>query len=343
MQPYQSARSLRKGDGWIFMDANESPLSSEVDSIAPPPLSRYPDPTSDELRDAVAEYYQLRRENLIMANGSDELIDLLVRCFVRRDRTVAAVTPSYGMYRIAAETNGVDFSTARLRADFSVDEAALRNVLDRADLLFLCTPNNPTGTFIELETIERLAADFPGIVVIDEAYGEFADAAAIPSAIELARCGANNIIVLRTFSKAFAAAGTRLGYGVADHRIIDVLLRMKPPYNVNVLTQTVGMALWRRREQMENNVCRLIEARDRLAEKCRDLGCTTYDSRANFFLLRPPEGISAESVQNYLIEKERIVVRRFSCTPGLENLLRISVGTPEQNKLFIALLSELIP
>ncbi|NLF07123.1 MAG: histidinol-phosphate transaminase [Pirellulaceae bacterium] len=343
MQPYQSARSLRKGDGWIFMDANESPYSGEVEALDMPPLNRYPDPTCDGLREAVAAHYRLPRENLMMANGSDELIDLIVRCFVRRDRIVAAMFPSYGMYRVAADCCGVGYEVFRLRDDFSFDASALGNVLERADVLFFCSPNNPTGTLVELDAIERLAADFAGLVVVDEAYGEFADAEEIPSSIELVRRGLPNVVVLRTFSKAFAAAGIRLGYGIADRGVIDVLLRMKPPYNVNVITQAFGAALWRRRAEMEQNVRRLIESRERISAECRKSGCATHKSHANFFLLHPPEGVSAEAMQTRLIEKERIVVRRFPTVPGLENLLRISVGTPEQNKLFITTLNKFIP
>ncbi|MBU4270771.1 MAG: histidinol-phosphate transaminase [Planctomycetes bacterium] len=341
LRPYQSARSLRKGNGWIFMDANESPL--EVAAPIAPPLNRYPDPTADALRDAVAEYYGVRRGNLMMANGSDELIDLLVRCFVRSGRKTAASTPSYGMYRIAADSAGADFVAARLRADFSVDENSLRAVLDNADLLFICSPNNPTGTVVPRELIERLSAAFSGLIVVDEAYGEFADAEGVPSSIELVRRGAENVVVLRTFSKAFAAAGIRLGYCVANERIINILLRMKPPYNVNVLTQAAGLALWRRRDAMERNVRDLIAARKVLAGGCERLGCSVFPGRANFFLLRPPKGISAQTLHESLVENYRIVVRRFPNVPEMEDLLRVSVGTPEHNELFLSSLARLLP
>ena len=341
--PYQSARSLRKGEGWIFMDANESPLEVAATPIVLPPLNRYPDPTADALRDAVAAFYNLQRRNLMMANGSDELIDLLVRSFVRAGRKAAAPTPSYGMYRIAADSAGADFVVARLRADFSVDENSLRAVLDDADLLFICSPNNPTGTVVARELIERLSAAFSGLIVVDEAYGEFADAEGVPSSIELVRRGVENIVVLRTFSKAFAAAGIRLGYAIANERIIDVLLRMKPPYNVNVLTQATGLALWRRRDAMERNVRELIAARNILAAECERLGCSVFPSRTNFFLLRPPRGVSAQMLQESLLENHRIVVRRFPNVPEMENLLRVSVGTPEHNELFLSSIAKLLP
>ena len=291
LRPYESARSLWKGDSWTFMDANESPLQRAVVLDGLPPLNRYPDPTADALRDAVSAFYGLRRENLMMANGSDELIDLVVRAFVRLGRKVVSLSPSYGMYRVSADAAGADFVSVPLRADFSLDEQSLIAALKDADVLFLCSPNNPTGMALDGASrrtdipvcrstdipvcrdvapapgrqeclpssanqclpscgsglIERLAATFSGVICVDEAYGEFADAEGIPSSIELLRRGVENLIVLRTFSKAFAAAGIRLGYGVACPAAIEVLLRMKPPYNVNVLTQAAGLALWNQR------------------------------------------------------------------------------------------------
>jgi histidinol-phosphate aminotransferase len=393
LRPYESARSLWKGDSWIFMDANESPLPLPVALDALPPLNRYPDPTADALREAVSAFYGLDRRNLIMANGSDELIDLLVRAFVRPGRKVVSLSPSYGMYRVSAETAGAGFVSVPLRADFSVDEDALVAALSDADLLFLCSPNNPTGTVLDgecgaadvpvrqrgapaaggqqqpapggLGLIGRLAGTFSGLICVDEAYGEFADAGRVPSSIELVRRGAENLIVLRTFSKAFAAAGIRLGYGVAGAAVIDVLLRLKPPYNVNRLTQAAGLALWNRRSLMEENVLGLLGERDRLMRQCERLGCVVFPSAANFFLWQPPGGAgggpcgagvpparatgtatppsSAARIYQELLERHRLVVRRFAGRPGLEHLLRTSTGTPEQNDIFLAALSQLLP
>ncbi|MDD5751583.1 MAG: aminotransferase class I/II-fold pyridoxal phosphate-dependent enzyme, partial [Candidatus Peribacteraceae bacterium] len=182
LRPYTSARSIRKGDAWIFLDANESPFTETVRMDSWPAFSRYPDPTADALRDAIAAYYGLARGNLIMANGSDELLDLLVRSFVRPGRKVVGLSPSYGMYRVAAESNGKCFVSVPLQSDCSADEDALFSALDTADLLFLCSPNNPTGSVLPLSFLERVLRRFPGCAVVDEAYGEFADAAGIPSA-----------------------------------------------------------------------------------------------------------------------------------------------------------------
>jgi len=343
LRPYASARSIRKGDAWMFLDANESPFADTVQIDAWPSFNRYPDPTADELRDAIAARYGLQRGNLIMGNGSDELIDLLVRSFVRPDRKVAGLSPSYGMYRVAAETNGRVYAAVRLQDDCSVDEDTLFSALEGADLLFLCSPNNPTGTVLPLSFLERVLRRFPGCAVVDEAYGEFADAAGIPSAIEFLKRGARNLIVLRTFSKAFAGAGIRLGYGMADAGVIDVLLRTKAPYNVNALTQAAGLVLWKNREVMENTVRLLIAERERIAEECRRLGCRVFPSAANFLLLQLPETVSARKICDDLLQRDRIVIRRFEAIPAWKNTVRVSVGLPDQNDLFLRSLSRLLP
>lgn len=343
LRPYESARSLRKGSRWLFMDANESPVGNGVAPAALPPLNRYPDPTADALRDAVAAHYGVERQSLMMANGSDEVIDLLVRCFVRPGRRVVTLSPSYGMYRVSAASNGVEVAVAPLGERFALDPAALKSAIEGADLVFLCSPNNPTGTITEQTEIERLLAEFSGVVAVDEAYGEFADAEGVPSSIELVRRGVPNLIVMRTFSKAFAAAGIRLGYAIGQPALIDVLLRMKPPYNVNVLTQAVGLSLWQQRDAMERNVRRILAERHRLATECRRLGCEVYPSKANFFLLKPPAGMAAKQLYDDLIERFSLVVRRFSGRPELDDLLRVTVGLPEHNDFFLSCLRQLLP
>jgi len=341
LEPYTSARSLCKGDSWTFMDANESPVPGiELPSL--PSLNRYPDPTADRLRDAIAATFSASRENLVLGNGSDELIDLCVRAFVRPGREVMSAGPTYGVYAVCSAVQGVPYRTVSLTKKLLVDVPALLGESARADILFLCSPNNPTGLSLPRADLARIVREFRGIVVVDEAYGEFADDAGIPSAIKMVKEGAENLVVLRTFSKAFGAAGIRLGYAVGSRFLIGVLLRIKPPYNVNALTQAVGLALWDKREDMQKRVTGLKRAKTSLMEACAALGCIVIPSVTNFFLILPPEGKSADGLLRRLRDEERIVLRRIADTPVLTNALRITVGMKEQNLNLISALTYLL-
>lgn len=340
LQPYESARSLMKGDAWIFLDANESPVAGTEEPLPLPSINRYPDPTADALRNAIAQHYGIKQGNVLMANGSDELIDLSVRTFVRQNRSVASFKPTYGMYKVSADSNGVAYRSIDVEEGFYLDEQSLLRI-DDADILFLCNPNNPTGTVLTREKIEAIVSAFPGLVVIDEAYGEFADAEGIPSSIDLVRKGAKNLLVLRTFSKAFGGAGIRLGYGIADEGIIDVLLRMKAPYNINAMSQACGLRLWNDRERMEKNVHIMQRERQRLIAGCTKLGCTVFPTVTNFFLLQLPATANSSEIYTSLCDQYRIVVRKIR---GLsqQNMLRISVGSPQENDLLLSSLSSLL-
>lgn len=342
LQPYASARSILKGSEWIYLDANEGAFPADPDLTSLPPLNRYPDPTCDALRDALAGYYGVRRENLFVGNGSDEIIDLCVRAFVRDGRSVAAMRPSYGVYRVSADTNGVPFTPVPLDPDFGVDVEEMLRVAQGSDIVFLCSPNNPTGSVLSKKLITDIVQKFPGVLVVDEAYGEFADAAGVPSAIDLVKDGAPNLLVLRTFSKAFGAAAIRVGYGVASPHIIDVLLRVKPPYNVNALSQAAALSLWNDRPAMQKRVETILLERERLMRGVEKLGCTTFPSSANFFLTRLPGSVSHEQVYKTLRDQDKIVLRTFDGVESLKNVLRISVGTPEKNDLLLSSLSTLL-
>lgn len=342
VKPYESARSLCKGEGWIFMDANESPVPGTMRSPSFPPLNRYPDPTSDVLRDAVAALYGIRRENLVIGNGSDELIDLCVRAFVRDGREVLSIEPTYGVYGVCSAVQGAPYKTVMLTKTLLVDVPSLLDAGREADVLFLCSPNNPTGLSVPQTHLKKIVREFSGIVVVDEAYGEFADDAGIPSAIEMVKEGADNLLVLRTFSKAFGAAGIRLGYAVGPRSLIDILLRIKLPYNVNALTQAAGLILWNKRKTMKERVARLRKSKIPLMQACDDLGCAVIPSLTNFFLMQPPQGRNADDLLRRLRDEYRIVLRRIKDTPVLANALRITVGTDEQNRMLISALSSLL-
>ena len=340
LTPYSSARSQLKGDRWLFLDANESPFPGRDGPIPLASLNRYPDPTADALRDAISSTYGVRRGNVIVSNGADELIDLAVRSFVRPGRSVLSPAPSYGFYKVTADLNGVPFLTVPLREDFTCDPRALAQC-SKADVLFLCTPNNPTGSVIARTDIELILASFPGLVVVDEAYGEFADAQNIPSSIELVNAGARNLLVLRTFSKAFGAAGLRLGYGIACDDIINVLLKTKPPYNVGSVTQMIGLALWNDRARMQENVKIILAERDRMMAKCTALGCRVLPTFANFLLVEFPRTVRCDEIHRRLRDEFAISVRRFDVLSP-KNILRFSIGSPTENDRLLTSLSSLV-
>ncbi len=340
LKPYASARSLLKGDEWIFMDANESPSAPPFFRNNCSALNRYPDPTADKLRDAIAASYGVGRENIVIGNGSDELIDLSIRSFVRKGRRILSVAPTYGMYRVSAETNGAAYGTVPLGKNGDIKIRSFLRRTKNADLLFLCSPNNPTGTVIGLPAVKRVLDAFPGIVVVDEAYGEFADASNIPSAITLVHEGKKNLIVLRTFSKAFAAAGIRLGYGIAAQEIIETLLKMKSPYNVNSLTQEIGLRLWGDSDRMRCNVRTLVAERERLMRALGKLGCRAYPSVTNFFLIDLPKGNDAEETYMNLRNNNGIVLRLIEWQN--KKMLRITVGTRRENDLLLSALTTLL-
>ena len=341
-RPYTSARSLLKGEGWVFLDANECPFTCPLDDLAIAGLNRYPDPTADHLRRNLARHYLVSSESVLVTHGSDELIDLCVRTFVRRTRSVLAPAPTYGMYAVAASSHGLAYRSVPLNPQLNLNMGALAREFEGADLLFLCTPNNPTGTTLSCEDVAGITRAFQGVVVVDEAYGEFADEEGIRSAIELVREESRNLIVMRTFSKAFAAAGLRLGYALASPRLISSLVKMKPPYNVSAPAQAIGLKLWRRRQQMVSNVRRLIAERHRVAQRCEELGCGVHSSAANFFLTQLPCGYSAGRVYARLRDEFQIVVRHFDGISRLQDMLRISIGTPEENDRLLSALQRLL-
>ncbi len=338
--PYRSARAILKGPEWIFLDAGECsevPLLSLKQSL----INRYPDPTADVLRDAISDYYGLRRQNVFMSCGIDELIDLSIKTFVRPGRAVLSCDPTFPVYKMLAQINNRDYVSLPLTRHYCINIDALESAYDSADILFLCSPNNPTGTVIDDSVIQRVVDTFPGLVIADEAYGEFLEANGISTAVDILQKGAKNLLVCRTFSKAFRGAGIRLGYGLATSDIIDQFLKTKLPYNVNMLTQDIGLQLWNDRSAMQKNVRSLQRERKRVATSCEKLGCTVSKSITHFFLLQFPDGVSAYEIYIRLRDDYRIVVRPFGVINGRESL-RISMGTKEQNDFFLLSLSRLL-
>ena len=323
------------------MDAGECPFSPNYDLPRKPPINRYPDPTSDKLREKIASTYKIKPKNVIVTSGVDELIELAIRVFSETNGTVLSFDPTFAMYRVCADANGRKYVSVPLTEGFTLQEEQVLDATSKSDVTFVCSPNNPTGTVIDRKIIEKVVDAAKGLVVIDEVYSEFAETEGIPSCIDLVQGGTKNVLITRSFSKAYAAAGIRLGYGLACEEIIDQLLKTKLPYNINVFSQEVGLQLWGRCTWMEYNLRSLIQMSRKLARECRELGCFTSDSITPFFVLQLPDRHSTTDFCEYLKEKYRIVVKYAGIINGKESL-RVNTGTTEQNEIFISALSSFL-
>ncbi len=331
--PYTSARSEVK-TAQLFLDANELALGSPV-SFDGVPLNRYPDPFQEELRSELAARLQSKPENVFVGAGSDEVIDLLVRLFCEPTDSVMVMEPTYGVYKVAATVNGNRVVEVPLNKEFQIDvPRVLASSGDSVKIIFLCSPNNPTGNLLRRDDILTVCRDANAIVALDQAYLEFADESGDMSN-EVARCP--NLVVLRTLSKAWGLAGIRLGYCIADASIVSYLLRIKAPYNINAVSSKLAVDALRR-EQFLTNSERIVKGeRSRLEKALLDLDSVlrVYPSDANFLLV---EFTDARKVYDHLIGKG-VVVRRRS-EPRLASCLRITVGTAEENSRLLDVLKE---
>jgi histidinol-phosphate aminotransferase len=332
MTAYSSARSEFVGAGEIYLDANENSFGSPIDSD----YSRYPDPLQTELRSRLAHMHRVSPSNVFVGNGSDESIDLLIRIFCRpKIDSIIICPPTYGMYEVAAAINDVKVIRVPLREGFGIDPRGLEDVFtEQTKLLFLCSPNNPTGNLVDRSAVIDLIREFPGIVVVDEAYMEFSDGKTLVSEVR----NFTNLVVIRTFSKAWGLAGLRVGYAIASESIIDYMLRVKPPYNVNRISQELALAALDACARTEANVAAIVSQRETLADQIGKLRFveTVFPSDANFLLIRADD---AGRLYRFLLDR-RIIVRDRSRLAGCEGCLRITVGTPAENeKLLEALTS----
>jgi histidinol-phosphate aminotransferase len=331
LEPYSTARDECRGSRpEVFLDANESPYDNG--------LNRYPDPRQRALKEKVAELKGMSPEQLFLGNGSDEAIDLLFRVFCRPglDNAVS-IAPSYGMYSVAAATNDIAFREVPLRPDFSLDAEAVLAAADaNTKLLFLCSPNNPSGNSFPAEEIVSLLKRFPGVVVLDEAYIDFSER---PSLIPLTREYAN-LVVLQTLSKAWGMAGLRVGLAVADPGVAALLDKVKYPYNINIPAQKMALAKLDPAVR-EAHVREILGERVRVAKALQESPSVlrVYPSDANFLLVKvtDPDGLYAR-----LIER-KIIVRNRSRVPGCEGCLRITIGTPSENDRLLRALGIEVP
>ena len=321
LTPYSTARDEYKGDLGVFLDANESPYENGY--------NRYPDPHQKVLKAQIAAIKGVKAENIFIGNGSDEAIDLVFRVFCEpRVDNVVAIAPSYGMYKVAAAINDVEIREVQLGKEYSlsVDEV-LAATDENTKVVFLCSPNNPTGNSFPREDMLRLADEFGGMVVVDEAYIDFAEAESLRS--EIAQ--RPNLIILQTMSKARAMAGLRVGLALADSRVIELMSQVKYPYNINVATMSIVSGLLTK--GIDSEVAEIKVQRAVLAEALEGMAMVqrVYPSDANFLLARFDD---ADAVYDYLIA-DGIIVRNRNRVKGCEGCLRLTVGLPEENDKLI--------
>ena len=320
LKPYSSARDEYKGaTASVFLDANESPYNA--------PYNRYPDPLQHELKAELSKIKGVPAENIFLGNGSDEAIDLIYRVFCEpRIDNVVAIDPTYGMYQVCAEVNDVEYRKVPLDERFRLSVDRLLAATDEyTKAIFLCSPNNPTGNDLKRADLLELLEEFDGIVVIDEAYIDFSPSRSFLK--ELAHYP--NLVVLQTFSKAWASAGIRLGMAFASKEIIALFNKVKYPYNVNLLTQQQALDMLRRYDEIEQWILTLKEERAYLKKEFARQPQTlkVFPTNANFFLARVTDAVS---IYNHLVEKGVIVRNRHNITL-CGNCLRVTVGTHEES------------
>ena len=331
MRAYSSARDEFKSTdaSMIFLDANENPFENGV--------NRYPDPLQTRVKQRLSTIKGLAAENMLLGNGSDEVLDLIFRvfCYPEKDNIIT-LPPTYGMYKVLAETNAIENREVPLNQDFQPDiKAILETADERTKLLFLCSPNNPTANSLEAESIASLLENFKGIVVIDEAYIDYSSQSSwLDRLAEFP-----NLIVIQTLSKAYGLAGVRLGLCFASVAIITLLNKIKPPYNVNELTQQRALERLQNLGQVQLEIRNTLEEKTRLLKELKNVSFINhvFDSDTNFILLRVDD---ANQRYQQLLDRG-IVVRNRSTQLHCENCLRFTVGTKSENDQLLNVLYNL--
>lgn len=331
LQPYSSARDeFDPVDGdVVYLDANENPFDNGV--------NRYPDPQQRKLKEVIARRRGVAANQLLLGNGSDEVLDLIFRafCIPNQDRIIV-MPPTYGMYRVLANINCIFLDEIPLNNDFQlVTKDILNQISSQTKAIFLCSPNNPSGNSFRQEDILTLLQSFTGLVVIDEAYIDFSTQKSLVSDLS----SYPNLIITQTLSKAYGLAGIRLGICIASEEIINILNKIKPPYNINSLTQERAISALEDWDTTQRQITQLIAERKGLFAQLEKISFVekVYPSDANFLLVRVDDANKryAQLIQN------NIVVRNRSKQVGCENCLRFSVGTPQENQILIETLNRL--
>lgn len=330
LKPYSSARHEFTGKASVFLDANENAYGSPVDGN----YNRYPDPLQWQLKFQLARIKGVPAENICIGNGSDEIIDLAHRIFCNPGKdNVIICPPTYGMYAVSADINDVEIRKVNLTKEFQLDVEGIINATDNnTKLLFICSPNNPTGNNMNRADVELLLNNFPGIVIIDEAYINYSNQKTFIQ--ELTEYP--NLIVMQTLSKAWGLAALRLGLCYASMDIIDLFNKVKPPYNINEASQQIALEGLQQTELINDWIKEVVQQKAYLINELNGLSFVkiVYPSDANFILIRVDD---ADAIYQFLASNE-IVVRNRSKEPGCKNCLRISIGTPEENKNLLSAL-----
>ena len=329
LSPYSSARDEYSGhEAKVFLDANENPYNQ--------PLNRYPDPLQHEVKVLLAKVKGVREEQIFLGNGSDEAIDLAYRCFTRPGiDNVVAIEPTYGMYRVCADINDVEYRPVMLDDQFQMSAQEMLDACDQyTKLIWICSPNNPTGNLIDSDEIARVLNEFQGIVIVDEAYSDFSGQPAFRESLDQYP----NLIVLNTLSKAWGCAAIRLGMAFASKSIIDIFNKVKYPYNVNSLTQTKALEMLRTPYETTKWVRTLLQERERMIDSFKMLPICrgVYPTDANFFLAKMTD---AQAIYDYLVERG-IIVRNRTHVTKCGNCLRVTIGSRSENSQLLAALRQ---
>jgi len=334
LAPYTCARDLYK-EADAFLDANENSFGASVGPVEEILLNRYPDSDQNALRREIAGYAGVRIGNILVGNGSDEIIDLCIRAFVDAGDNIISLEPGYSMYGVSCKAQGAYAQEVLLDSDFQPDLEAIAGASNkRTKLVFLVSPNSPVGVPVEKERIVGLLEQADAMVFVDEAYIEFGGESCADLAGKY-----ENLIVSRTFSKAWGLAGIRVGYAISSEKTISILRRLKPPYNVNVLSGALAArALKTGIPKMEENLAKMRTEREWLRARLEGLGFFVYPSVCNFLLARPPLGAATATMMQKEIAGRGLIVRDRSGMPSIPNTFRITVGTPDQNRKLIALI-----
>lgn len=336
LKPYTSARdSFLEG---VLMDANENSLGSVIEDEHNLQLNRYPDPAQNKLREKLADYLKVSTKKLFFGVGSDEIIDLLIRIFCEPKKdTVLIPEPTYGMYKVSCDVNDVKTISVPLTKNFQVDvRATLSAIQKNTKMIFLCSPNNPTGNLLSKNNVTKILKSFKGIVVIDEAYIDFNENKSFLP--ELKKY--SNLVITRTFSKAWGLAGIRCGYSIADEEITNLLFKVKAPYNLNKLTANSILDALSHTKQKDKFVKKLNSERDKLISELKQIKEVKkiLITDANFITFR----INNANEVFTKLANEGVIIRNRSNQLNLENCLRVSVGTPSENKKFIKTLKKVL-